>query len=356
MEEANPIAARSVSGKLVGVQAARGVAAILVVAYHTTRSISLPQYLGYIPFGNALGFGHAGVDFFFVLSGFIIAHAHAADIGRPERVWRYLWRRITRIYPIYWFVTGLELIRGIFAPDAAVRTAMPHVIRSMLLLPDDLGPLVSVAWTLQSEMLFYLIFALPIIRRQTSIPLVTCSLLLVVLGMTAEPTGPWLGLLGSPFNIEFLMGIGVARFLAHHRPSRPAAMIAIGVTLFLTVGAMELAEVIPLLGLTGRLLYGSASVVILLGLVEIERSGTIRLGLGSILLGDASYCLYLTHLTLIPLAVRGFMICGLLALVPALPLFLILVAASLGVGIAIHLRVELLMMRFLRSHTPRLCR
>jgi len=43
--------------------------------------VSLPRYLGHILFGNAFGFGHAGVDFFFVLNGFIISYAHAADIG-----------------------------------------------------------------------------------------------------------------------------------------------------------------------------------------------------------------------------------------------------------------------------------
>jgi peptidoglycan/LPS O-acetylase OafA/YrhL len=101
-------------GKLSGVQTARGVAALTVVLYHATRALSLPQYLGYIPFGNSLGFGHAGVDFFFVLSGFIIMHAHTADIGRPERLYRYMWRRVTRIYPIYWVVTLIQAIRAFF--------------------------------------------------------------------------------------------------------------------------------------------------------------------------------------------------------------------------------------------------
>jgi exopolysaccharide production protein ExoZ len=64
---------------------ARGVAALMVVFYHTTRSLSLPQYLGYIPLNNVFGFGHAGVDFFFVLSGFIITRTHTVDIGRPHR-------------------------------------------------------------------------------------------------------------------------------------------------------------------------------------------------------------------------------------------------------------------------------
>jgi exopolysaccharide production protein ExoZ len=147
-------------GKLSGVQSARGVAALLVVLYHATRGLSLPQYLGYIPFGNCFGFGHAGVDFFFVLSGFIIMHAHAADIGKPERINRYLWRRVARIYPIYWIVTLIQASWAFFSEDSAIRLAPSHILNSLLLLPESIEPLVGVGWTLRSEMLFYIVFAL----------------------------------------------------------------------------------------------------------------------------------------------------------------------------------------------------
>ncbi|MFL5251667.1 MAG: acyltransferase family protein [Rhodopila sp.] len=146
--------------------------------------MSLPQYLGHIPFGNAFGFGHAGVDFFFVLSGFIISYAHAADIGRPERSGRYAWRRITRIYPLYWVVTAIEVMSP--APDAAARLAPGHVPRS-LLLPETGSPIVGVVWTLWSEMLFYLVFTLPVLNRRFGVPLAAATLLLVSTGTLVPP-------------------------------------------------------------------------------------------------------------------------------------------------------------------------
>jgi len=54
-----------------------------VVAFHAERALSLPQYVGHMPLGGATAFMHTGVDFFFVLSGYIIFAVHRADIGRP---------------------------------------------------------------------------------------------------------------------------------------------------------------------------------------------------------------------------------------------------------------------------------
>jgi exopolysaccharide production protein ExoZ len=343
-------------GKLAGVQAARGVAALMVVVYHTTRSLSLPQYLGHIPFANAFGFGHAGVDFFFVLSGFIITHVHSADVGRSERLYRYLWRRVTRVYPIYWFVTGLEIIHSAVAPDAAIRLAPSHLLHSLLLLPENSWPLVSVAWTLRSEILFYLIFALPIIDRRFSIPLITGALLLVFLGPVSAAPGAWTDLLVSPFNIEFLIGIAVAKLLANREVPHPGALVVAGIVFFLAVGAMEVLDMVPLNGLIGRLLYGGASAAILLGLVEMERLGRLRLGIAGVMLGESSYCLYLIHLTIVPIAVRVCAGTGLLAMLPVSTIVAALVAMSVFAAVTLHVGVELPLMAFIRNRTPRICR
>jgi exopolysaccharide production protein ExoZ len=77
--------------RLEGVEAARGVAALLVVLYHAALHVE-----GDVP-GSAVlwglpHFGHAGVDFFFVLSGFIISFVHRRDLGRPDRLGHYLER------------------------------------------------------------------------------------------------------------------------------------------------------------------------------------------------------------------------------------------------------------------------
>nr|WP_294543144.1 acyltransferase [uncultured Rhodopila sp.] len=341
---------------MAGVQAARGIAALMVVVYHATRAISLPQYIGYVPFGNAFGFGHAGVDFFFVLSGFIITYAHAADVGRPDRTPRYLWRRVTRIYPIYWFVTGIEIARALFAPDAAARLAPMHLLNSLLLLPARADPIVGVAWTLKSEMLFYIVFALAIIERRFCKPLLAGTLLLVLAGAAVAPEAPLLRLLVSPFNIEFLMGIAAARWLASHRTARPAAVAALGAVLFLIAGVLELQGIVPLNGLPGRALYGSASVAILLGLVELERGGTLRLGNIGLMFGDSSYCLYLIHLTVVTIAIRIGAHFGVLAAVPAGVAIAMLGALAIGAAVMLHVGVEGPLMRWIRRRTPRLCR
>src|ERR1700690_1319738 len=95
------------SGRLLSIQAARGVASLAVIFYHAGGGVALPQYVGFIPLGGFFNFGHAGVDFFFVLSGFIIYFVHHRDIGHPASLPRYTWRRLTRVLPIYWVVTAL---------------------------------------------------------------------------------------------------------------------------------------------------------------------------------------------------------------------------------------------------------
>jgi hypothetical protein len=138
---ARPIG-RSRHEKLAGIQTARGVAALLVVIYHATRELSLPQYLGFIGLGNASGFGRAGVDFFLVLSGFIISYVHHGDVGHPDRLRRYLWRRLTRIYPIFWVILGIECCRALFSPDRSARLEPWHVLQSLLLLPENTEPMI----------------------------------------------------------------------------------------------------------------------------------------------------------------------------------------------------------------------
>jgi peptidoglycan/LPS O-acetylase OafA/YrhL len=87
-------------------QAGRGVAAIAVLLYHLNLEL-VARFGGASVSGLEVGW--AGVDFFFVLSGFIIWHVHAGDIGQDGRLGRYLWNRFTRLYPVYWAVLAVAL-------------------------------------------------------------------------------------------------------------------------------------------------------------------------------------------------------------------------------------------------------
>ena len=87
--------------RLLSVEAARGAAAVLVLLVHSSAMLAAPKYFGEMPFYGLFKFGHAGVDFFFVLSGFIIFHVHRTDLGNPARLGKYLARRFVRIFPTY---------------------------------------------------------------------------------------------------------------------------------------------------------------------------------------------------------------------------------------------------------------
>ena len=228
--------------RLLSIQAARGIAALLVVFYHAGRMIALPQYTGYIPLSGFFNSGHAGVDFFFVLSGFIIYFIHHKDIGRADRLQRYAWRRATRIYPIYWIVTVLVLVASMVHPE---KLDIAHIAKSLFLFPENADPIVGVAWTLKHEMLFYLMFLTLIVQRHLGILLFALWAAVIAswpLGLL--PDNFTFEFLASPFNMEFFMGMGVAYLVLNSRVPSPRLLALLGTCAFFAVGMMENAGII----------------------------------------------------------------------------------------------------------------
>lgn len=100
--------------KFTILQVYRGIAAILVVLYHFTK-LFYRQHNGLLLFNNFFDFGgYIGVDFFFVLSGFIITYNHFHDIGNQTKLPPYFIKRLMRVYPIYWLFFCVYLILLIF--------------------------------------------------------------------------------------------------------------------------------------------------------------------------------------------------------------------------------------------------
>ncbi|EFH09465.1 acyltransferase family protein, partial [Teichococcus cervicalis] len=207
--------------RLPVLEAGRGIAALLVMLFHISDT-AFHNLFGQRPVGAAFAFGYAGLDFFFVLSGFIITHVHLDDLGRRERVRPYLWKRISRVYPAYWIVT---LLYAGLALASAGGLEPGRLLASLLLLP---GPplLLGVAWTLVHEMLFYLLFALAILAPRAGLAIglawVALSLLL------PKGIGPLADILFELRHVEFLMGALAAWTLRHAPPRRPLALAALG--------------------------------------------------------------------------------------------------------------------------------
>jgi exopolysaccharide production protein ExoZ len=326
--------AGGVHEKFLGIQSARGFAALAVTLFHAIHGISLDQYVGYAPFKWFFSFAHSGVDFFFVLSGFIIYFAHHADIGQPSALPRYVWRRVTRIYPIYWVITGFVILLAIFRPGGGHGLEAEHVLKSVLLLPQSREPLIGVAWTLEHEMLFYLAFSLFIVGRRLGAILFILWTCLIVGVAIVRPSGELLRFLGSSYHLQFFMGVAAGHAVLNLRISWPRLLAFFGLLAFFSAGMMENAGFIAWGGLSSQLLFGSTATCIVFGLAAAERQGFLHIGPASVFLGDASYSLYLTHTITIGLTARVLMIAGVIKLLPGwFVLIIVTVTAVIAAGL-----------------------
>src|SRR6185437_12037336 len=205
--------------RLERLNALRGPAALLVVFYHV-RQIALRD-LGSAGTFEFWRFGHAGVDLFFVVSGFVIYLVHRHDIDRPPATRRFLTRRFIRIYPPLWMVTTGVLVGALVTAHAVHAEKMNSwfILRSYLLWPiNGALPLVPPAWTLSHELKFYILFALAIaLPGRVWKPLLATVFAASVVACVVETVAPTalpfaISFLFSPYNLEFVAGSAIAAF------------------------------------------------------------------------------------------------------------------------------------------------
>jgi peptidoglycan/LPS O-acetylase OafA/YrhL len=291
-------------GTLYGVEAARGIAATLVVFYHS--ALHLESQIGTRILYGIAHFGHAGVDFFFVLSGFIITYVHHRDFGRPERLSHYAQRRFTRVFPFYWLVlaytlAGLWLLHRSRAPGG-LETAY-----NILLLPHANDPVVGGAWTLVFEVTFYAAMATAVCSRMAGAIVLAIWLLLVLAGFAGfdgRSVNAVLGILCAPFSVEFFLGITAAAVLLTRTVPRSGFVLTAGIGAFALAAAAEVTGALNGYGAWARIAYGVPSMMVVLGLVELERSGGLRVRAPLAMIGRSSYAIYLVHLIAIGLAFK----------------------------------------------------
>ena len=291
--------------KLKGVEAARGIAAVLVVLLHASDMLSSAKYFGTPPFDGAFRFAHAGVDFFFVLSGFIIYHIHRQDVGHPRRAGTYAWKRFARIFPTYWVVlAGLGFIL-IFSPEKDASITSPgNIVASIFLLPRQQEPVLGVAWTLRHEVLFYGLFGVLLLNRTAGrvVLAIWAALISWNIAVFWATGSPWFqGLTGylpfRIFNIEFFFGMGVALLLSRGPSWRPRTFLVLGTGLFFANGMLEsFGPILPIEWPPRQLAYALGAAMALYGLVGAERAGALKVPGPLFDLGTASYSIYLTHL------------------------------------------------------------
>jgi len=151
--------------KITLIQFYRGLAAVLVVLTHA--NIIFNREINIIFLQKVFDFGWSGVDFFFVLSGFIIFYIHYSDIGRPSKYKSFIFKRFIRIYPLYWIVLSCKIVASRFFGYGtdSVQPNFWDYLKAITLFPQENKKLlftkfIGVSWTLSYEILFYILFGL----------------------------------------------------------------------------------------------------------------------------------------------------------------------------------------------------
>ena len=261
--------------KLRSIQVLRAVAACAVVLHHAYLS-SYPETVHWTKLGAA------GVDLFFVISGFIMATIPKGPTFLLDRVWR--------IYPI-WYVAVLPWL-------LLQNRILPVVIASLTLWPVyDLFyfPALAVGWTLCFEMLFYVAVAAAV-RFGAIWPLLAYAACFILGFATPSPLFDYVG---SPMVLEFLMGVLIARLpRSTFGPGFVLAGIAGILTAPMWVYDGQLAF-FPATAIFRVAFWGIPAALIVYGCLSMEARFRTRLADFPVLLGNASYSIYLFHLMVI---------------------------------------------------------
>lgn len=320
----------------------------MVFLFHVGIILAKPKYFGAEGLAQAFSFGRAGVEFFFVLSGFIIFHAHAGDLGKPARWDHYMVRRILRIYPLYWLVFLVTLAISLLALPMSNLASAPAgaLLSSLLLLPMDPvmvqsrgAPVVPVAWTLHYELMFYAAFGVAILVRRAGLMLIA----LFIAGWSyslASGARPFpLNFFLADYFWLFIAGCGVAWLVQRVRVSLPGARIltlAGGAFFFAVASGLGPGQYIDQTSMV--LLLGAASAVLLFGAVQWELgSNEFRVPRLALQLGAASYALYLLHFPLITLCCKLAASLGWLAWGAPAMVLVAVISALLSGGLAVLL-------------------
>jgi peptidoglycan/LPS O-acetylase OafA/YrhL len=286
--------------KLNLLQVYRGIAAVLVVMFHLNQMSA--ERLNQVTFFNLFVAGWSGVDYFFVLSGFIMVYVHRSALGKKDQLKSFLVKRAVRIYPIYWIITLTVLCFFLVIPGFAKNQDLNlgKVIVSLLLIPQKGKPILDVGWTLTYEIYFYLLFSLAIwLKPKRSVPILSAWLLVTILHFCKIVKFPdYLFFLETVFgdmNLELVLGCLAAYIVIKYNNK-------IGKYRWILFGIANLGYVIlVMLASWGKLgferitNFGVLATLLIIAATSIDLKDSPKIPYLLIFLGEASYSIFLTH-------------------------------------------------------------
>ncbi|MBK1617709.1 hypothetical protein CKO42_04420 [Lamprobacter modestohalophilus] len=296
---------------LQSIQALRAVAIFLVLLLHLV-SLAAHYRPGDVAHVGWAGIGHAGVDLFFVISGFImylIGHRQSAGWSAAGR---FLYRRAARVYLPYWLWFLVAFLVYLSAPQIMLLKPgqITDLFHSFLLIPTWTPQLLPVSWTLKYELYFYAVCAFILfLPGRYRLSAAGGWLLYMLTGQWVcsqppmAPCEPALFLTMHPIMFEFAMGALVG-FLYEQKTYLSWAsryLLGLGVLVLLAVFVVYVFFAIDLDANAWNrvVLFGLPAALIVFGATLAERDQQARVSPWLVAVGNASYSYYLSHLIVI---------------------------------------------------------
>lgn len=298
LDRARELLAPRTVGRLTAIDGLRAVAAMWVLLHHFHGAIAGDRdALWSAPVESFFDHGWAGVQIFFVLSGFVISHSLRGHAVTWSFFGRFAARRSMRLDPPYWIIIFASL--GVMIAthsDKLARVDAWVVLANMLYLDNllELPSLVAVGWTLCLELQFYLVLVALLglvqllvrrgaLRESTARAIVFAPLaLLSVLIFSGVVPFPLRGLFITHWSLFFL---GVLVRWSLDRPETTPWLFALVV--------LQLGSIVH--RWDAGPLVGSATALLIWALGRTDRLETALSGRITQFLGQISYSLYLVH-------------------------------------------------------------
>lgn len=289
-------------------QVYRGLAALFVLIHHNAASISYYHNFDSSILNFAGNIGKYGVDFFFVLSGFIISYTSLSKVNVKGTLKKYLKNRFLRIYVPYLPIGVLVYLLYMLFPSASNSNREISTLTSLTLIPHG-KPALSVAWSLTFELLFYIFYSLRFIGKNVFRICLFLWLSLIILVNLFSPitiieNGALYHLVTSPYNIEFLLGV----LLSYVLNKKIKINFYINILILITLGLSFLYLVgfdVNFFDFLPNLLF-SLFVLFMMYFTIIHKNNSFGSRSFFMIIGNASYSIYLVHNNLQALIARFF--------------------------------------------------
>ncbi|MCF5396765.1 acyltransferase family protein, partial [Pseudomonas syringae] len=264
--------------RLYSLQGLRGVAVLGVVLFHM-MSVESKFSGGDILLPPWLDFFQLGVDLFFVISGFVMVIVSRGRFQSAIEAQRFLFNRVSRIYPTYWLYFFITLAVYLVQPGMVNSGhGSSNLIMSFLLLPNDKVLLVMVAWSLLFELWFYVVFSGFLLFRERSLPFLLggWGVIIVVFNTLADwqDYSSAVKIILHPYALEFMLGAALALFFYGRHSARvptAAVWLLLGVALLAAVPLIGYYRLYESQGLLRMLMVGGSFGVLVLTLALLER-------------------------------------------------------------------------------------